>query len=104
MVSQHQKSVENGQREDRYTDKRTAFSGPLVSAPLDVPVAGDLRWLTMIKQIKFVSIPVADQNVAGFFYEKLGFTIITSNVRDSTEIELRVPKAETGWWCSPRRR
>jgi len=40
----------------------------------------------MIKQIKFVSVPVADQDRALDFYtEKLGFTII----------ELRVPKAET---------
>ncbi len=52
----------------------------------------------MIKQIKFVSIPVADQNRALDFYtEKLGFTIITDQPFDKTQrwIELRVPKAET---------
>src|SRR3954469_15084342 len=52
----------------------------------------------MIKQIKFVSIPVADQNRALEFYtEKLGFTIITDQPFDETQrwIELRVPKAET---------
>src|SRR5687767_563600 len=54
--------------------------------------------LTMIKQIKFVSIPVADQNRALDFYtEKLGFTIITDQPFDDKQrwIELRVPKAET---------
>lgn len=53
---------------------------------------------TMIKQIKFVSIPVADQNRALDFYtEKLGFTIITDQPFDEKQrwIELRVPKAET---------
>jgi predicted enzyme related to lactoylglutathione lyase len=52
----------------------------------------------MIKQIKFVSIPVADQNRALDFYtEKLGFTIITGQPFDEKQrwIELRVPKAET---------
>ena len=37
----------------------------------------------MIKQIKFISIPVADQNRALDFYtEKLGFTIITDQLFD----------------------
>src|ERR1700716_2345567 len=52
----------------------------------------------MIKQIKFVSLPVADQNRASDFYtEKLGFTIITDQPFDEKQrwIELRVPKAET---------
>ena len=52
----------------------------------------------MIKQIKFVSIPVKDQNRALDFYtEKLGFTIITDQPFDEKQrwIELRVPKAET---------
>ena len=52
----------------------------------------------MIKQIKFVGIPVADQNRALDFYtEKLGFTIITDQPFDDKQrwIELRVPKAET---------
>ena len=52
----------------------------------------------MIKQIKFVSIPVADQNRALDFYtDKLGFTIITDQPFDDKQrwIELRVPKAET---------
>jgi len=46
----------------------------------------------MIKQIKFVSIPVADQNRALDFYtEKLGFTIITDQPFDDKQrwIELR---------------
>src|ERR1700747_1666211 len=52
----------------------------------------------MIKQIKFVSIPVADQNRALDFYtDKLGFTIITDQPFDEKErwIELRITKAET---------
>ena len=52
----------------------------------------------MIKQIKFVSIPAADQNRALDFYtEKLGFTIITDQPFDEKQrwIELRIPKAET---------
>jgi catechol 2,3-dioxygenase-like lactoylglutathione lyase family enzyme len=52
----------------------------------------------MIKQIKFVSVPVADQDRALDFYtEKLGFTIITDQPFDDKQrwIELRVPKAET---------
>ncbi|MGH8165036.1 MAG: VOC family protein, partial [Rhodanobacteraceae bacterium] len=52
----------------------------------------------MITQIKFVSIPVADQNRALDFYtEKLGFTIITDQPFDKKQrwIDLRIPKAET---------
>ena len=52
----------------------------------------------MIKQIKFVSIPVADQNRALDFYtDKLGFTIITDQPFNEKQrwIELRIPKAET---------
>ena len=52
----------------------------------------------MIKRIKFVSIPVRNQNRALDFYtEKLGFTIITDQPFDEKQrwIELRVPKAET---------
>ncbi len=47
----------------------------------------------MIKQIKFVSIPVADQNRALDFYtDKLGFTII---VRRETTLD-RTARAESG--------
>ncbi len=52
----------------------------------------------MISHIKFVSIPVRDQNRALDFYtEKLGFTIITDQRFDEKQrwIELRIPKAET---------
>jgi len=52
----------------------------------------------MIKNIKFVSIPVGNQNRALDFYtDKLGFTIITDQPFDQTQrwIELRIPKAET---------
>ena len=52
----------------------------------------------MIKQVKFVTIPVLDQRRALDFYtEKLGFTIITDQPFDQKQrwIELRIPKAET---------
>jgi predicted enzyme related to lactoylglutathione lyase len=52
----------------------------------------------MITHIKFVSVPVRDQNRALEFYtEKLGFTIITDQPFNEKQrwIELRVPKAET---------
>ncbi|HEV2841803.1 MAG TPA: VOC family protein [Chthoniobacterales bacterium] len=52
----------------------------------------------MITNIKFVSIPVRDQNRALDFYtEKLRFTIITDQPFDEKQrwIELRIPKAET---------
>jgi catechol 2,3-dioxygenase-like lactoylglutathione lyase family enzyme len=57
----------------------------------------------MIKQIKFVSIPIADQNRALDFYtEKLGFTIITDQPFDEKQrwIELRIPQARHEWCCS----
>src|SRR5205807_7738298 len=60
--------------------------------------ADELLSAIMIKQIKFVSIPVADQNGAlDFDTEKLGFTIITDQPFDEKQrwIELRVQKAET---------
>ena len=65
---------------------------------LDANATDELVSAIMIKQIKFVSIPVTDQNRALDFYtEKLGFTIITDQPFDEKQrwIELRVPKAET---------
>src|SRR5438105_8473168 len=62
------------------------------------PRNGTYARFTMIKQIKFVSILVADQNRALDFYtEKLGCTSITGQPFDDKQrwIELRVPKAET---------
>jgi predicted enzyme related to lactoylglutathione lyase len=53
---------------------------------------------TMIKQIKFVTVPVRDQKRALDFYTgKLGFTIITDQPFNERQrwIELRIPKAET---------
>jgi predicted enzyme related to lactoylglutathione lyase len=52
----------------------------------------------MISHIKFVSVPVHDQNRAlNFYTEKLGFTIITDQPFDGNQrwIELRIPKADT---------
>lgn len=52
----------------------------------------------MIRMVKFISIPVQDQDRALEFYtDKLGFTILTSQPFDATQrwIELQVAKAET---------
>jgi catechol 2,3-dioxygenase-like lactoylglutathione lyase family enzyme len=52
----------------------------------------------MIRGIKFVSVPVRDQDAALEFYTaKLGFTIITDQPFGTQRwIELRIPGAETG--------
>lgn len=53
----------------------------------------------MIKRIKFIGIPVADQERALEFYtEKLGFRILTDQQFTPTQrwIELTIPGAETG--------
>ena len=52
----------------------------------------------MIKAIKFVSIPVRDQDRALEFYtQKLGFKVVTDQPFDDTQrwIELRFPGADT---------
>lgn len=53
----------------------------------------------MIRGIKFVSIPVVDQDRAlAFFTEKLGFRVATDQPFDGTQrwIELTIPGADTG--------
>lgn len=60
-----------------------------------------LRWHSsgMIKRIKFIGIPVRDQNRALAFYtEKLGFRILTDQEFNQKQrwIELSIPGAETG--------
>ena len=53
----------------------------------------------MIKAVKFVSIPVRDQDRALTFYtEKLGFRVVTDQPFDGAQrwIDLRVPGADTG--------
>jgi predicted enzyme related to lactoylglutathione lyase len=65
---------------------------------LDGGTAAAILLLTMIKRIKFVSIPVRDQNGAlNFYTEKLGLTIITDQPFDARQrwLELRIPKADT---------
>lgn len=52
----------------------------------------------MIKSVKFVTIPVRDQDRALAFYtERLGFTVATDQPFDDTQrwIELRIPGADT---------
>jgi len=83
---------------NRYTDNRTTLFALASRSPLDRPKAPELPCSTMISHIKFVSVPVRDQNRALDFYtEKLGFTIITDQPFDEKQrwIELRIPKAET---------
>jgi len=53
----------------------------------------------MIKRIKFLGIPVRDQDRALKFYtEKLGFRVLTDQPFSDTQrwIELSIPGAETG--------
>ena len=53
----------------------------------------------MIREVKFVSIPVDDQDRALAFYtEKLGFKVVTDQpMGEGTRwIELRIPGADTG--------
>ena len=53
----------------------------------------------MILQVKFVSIPVEDQDRALAFYtEKLGFSLLTDQPFDANQrwIELQIPGAQTG--------
>jgi predicted enzyme related to lactoylglutathione lyase len=53
----------------------------------------------MIKMVKFVSIPVSDQDRALAFYtEKLGFKVATDQQFNEKQrwIELKIPGAETG--------
>ena len=53
----------------------------------------------MIKAVKFVTIPAADQDRAlEFFTEKLGFAVATDQPysEDQRWIELRIPGADTG--------
>ena len=53
----------------------------------------------MIKQVKFVSIPVHDQDRALAFYtEKMGFRIATDSPMGPGQrwIELSIPRAQTG--------
>jgi len=52
----------------------------------------------MIRIVKFVSIPVRDQDRALAFYrDKLGMRVITDSLFDGTQrwIELGIPRAET---------
>jgi catechol 2,3-dioxygenase-like lactoylglutathione lyase family enzyme len=55
--------------------------------------------MTMIRGIKFVSIPVRDQDAAlKFFTEKLGFKVTTDQPMTETQrwIELMIPGADSG--------
>ena len=53
----------------------------------------------MIRGLKFISIPVRDQDAAlKFFTEKLGFKVATDQPFNDSQrwIELKIPGAETG--------
>src|SRR5258708_4984561 len=61
--------------------------------------ARDTRSAAMIKSIKFVGIPVRNQDKALAFYtEKLGFTVLTDQAFGEGQrwIELKIPGAQTG--------
>lgn len=62
------------------------------------PTLNPVRRTIMIKAVKFVSIPVRDQEQALAFYtEKLGFQILTDQPFDAKQrwIELRIPGSDT---------
>ena len=62
------------------------------------PTLNPVRRTIMIKAVKFVSIPVRDQEQALAFYtEKLGFQILTDQPFDTKQrwIELRIPGSDT---------
>jgi predicted enzyme related to lactoylglutathione lyase len=67
-----------------------------------MPAVSHVQWFrgeeTMIKGIKFASIPVTDQDRALEFYtQKLGFTILTDQpFGEQRWIELGIPGAQTG--------
>jgi predicted enzyme related to lactoylglutathione lyase len=63
--------------------------------PVSIPENGSI----MIKAVKFISIPVADQDRALAFYtEKLGFRLSTDQPFNDKQrwIELTIPGAQTG--------
>ena len=101
MVEAHASRVRRRLQHDglmSYIFKRTAISHFSRRSHVDLPGRARLASQHMIKRIKFVSIPVANQNRALDFYtDKLGFTIITDQPFDEKQrwIELRIPKAET---------
>jgi predicted enzyme related to lactoylglutathione lyase len=66
---------------------------------IDAMLPGIERRSTMVRGIKFVGIPVRNQDVALKFYtETMGFKIVTDQPFTSTQrwIELRIPGSETG--------
>ena len=82
-----------------YTDNRTRLFADRARSPLDPRHSPELGSRTMISHIKFVSIPVRDQNRALDFYtEKLGFTIITDQPFDDSQrwIELGIGRSGSG--------
>jgi catechol 2,3-dioxygenase-like lactoylglutathione lyase family enzyme len=69
----------------------------LRTTPASITIIGGRRQ-TMIKAIKFVNIPVTDQDRALEFYtKKLGFRVMTDAPFDGRQrwIELGIPRAET---------
>src|SRR5262245_2878342 len=71
------------------------FAGQAVARAVNLRPEED----TMIRQIKFVGVPVRDQDRALAFYrDKLGFKVGTDQPFDGNQrwIEMRIPGAETG--------
>jgi catechol 2,3-dioxygenase-like lactoylglutathione lyase family enzyme len=70
-----------------------------LSRGLGVGMVSGREDLAMIRGIKFVSVPVKDQDRAlEFFTTKLGFKVSTDQPFDGKQrwIELMIPGAETG--------
>lgn len=70
----------------------------IASAPGDGPAPGHTQEATVIRGVKFASIPVRDQDRALEFYTaKLGFELATDQpfTEEQRWIELRIPGAET---------
>jgi catechol 2,3-dioxygenase-like lactoylglutathione lyase family enzyme len=75
---------------------RDDFSGHRAARALNVAVE---EAAVMIKEIKFVGVPVADQDRALAFYrDKLGFRVKTDQPFNEKQrwIELKIPGADTG--------
>lgn len=64
-----------------------------------IPSLASVILKNMIKRIKFIGVPVSDQDRAlGFYTEKLGFRVLTDQQFSETQrwIELSIPGADTG--------
>jgi catechol 2,3-dioxygenase-like lactoylglutathione lyase family enzyme len=81
-----------------YTFRKYSYE-KAIAADGAVVLCSRLEGIAVIKAIKFMSVPVSDQEVSlKFFTEKLGFKVATDQPFDGKQrwIELLIPGAETG--------